>query len=563
MTAAPTARPCWFDDDGLYGVLHSPPGGRARAGVLLVPSFAAEQLWAAAGLRALAERLAESGFVVLRFDWYGTGGSAGDLGQRWTNGVLSRSAASALRFLRSTRAGPIAVVAFGLGASTLAADALEGVTAVAWWSPWPSGRVFCRSQEAALRLMSPSRNEPSDEAATTAPTGERWLVPGFNYPIEGRRDVAALVPPSLAGRLPHLVLQRPGAGGLPGAQSATVAETDDLEDMLVARRRPVRSIDAISAWLDRALPAGCHDLCVPATSDTRLVPTPGSTVRERLVSIPPLGLAGVLCNRADVDDPGRGAPVVLLNTAAEPSSSMGRLWVSVSHAVASAGRPVLRVDLSGLGDSPTRPGQPAGVTYQAEAIDDIVDVAHWLAPEDVSSVALVGICSGGYNALEAGLRLHSRQVFTINPPLGPPHGTLRDERHGTRLPLMHHRRRWVPSVEPTHPLGRLVHLLPPVAWHALDALHLQPAAGRGLRDAASGIDRIVWLSGTTDARPLLERSRWIVEELVTTGKLEHVPLGSADHALLRPAGRAALHAELLDRLTSPSPANQLQRGRPV
>jgi dienelactone hydrolase len=75
---------------------------------------------------------------------------------------------------------------------------------------------------------------------------------------------------------------------------------------------------------------------------------------------------------------------------------MARSW-------AAQGVRVLRVDLGGLGDSPTRQGRQPDVVYPAEAIEDVVDAARFIAPEDPEGVVLVGLCSGGYHALEGAL----------------------------------------------------------------------------------------------------------------------------------------------------------------
>ena len=74
------ATPIWFGAEHrpLLGWFHSPPGGRARGGVVVCPPIGRDYLQAHYALRMLAETLAELGMCVLRFDYDGTGDSAGD-----------------------------------------------------------------------------------------------------------------------------------------------------------------------------------------------------------------------------------------------------------------------------------------------------------------------------------------------------------------------------------------------------------------------------------------------------------------------------------------------------
>ena len=62
----------------LFGAYHTPPSTVAeRGGAVLCPSWGSEYQASHRILRRLATRLSESGYHVLRFDYYGTGDSAG------------------------------------------------------------------------------------------------------------------------------------------------------------------------------------------------------------------------------------------------------------------------------------------------------------------------------------------------------------------------------------------------------------------------------------------------------------------------------------------------------
>jgi uncharacterized protein len=73
--------PIFFGEEShrLFGILHSRPAGSpARRGVLLCTGFGREAVQLRRLNRVLAERLAREGCDVLRFDYFGSGDSAGD-----------------------------------------------------------------------------------------------------------------------------------------------------------------------------------------------------------------------------------------------------------------------------------------------------------------------------------------------------------------------------------------------------------------------------------------------------------------------------------------------------
>ena len=69
----------WFgpEERPLYGWVSTPAGGLVRGGAILCPPMGEEGRSAHRTFRRLAETLADHGIVALRFDYDGTGDSAG------------------------------------------------------------------------------------------------------------------------------------------------------------------------------------------------------------------------------------------------------------------------------------------------------------------------------------------------------------------------------------------------------------------------------------------------------------------------------------------------------
>ncbi len=108
-------------------------------------------------------------------------------------------------------------------------------------------------------------------------------------------------------------------------------------------------------------------------------------------------LMGVLTEPAA--GPAAGVAFLLFNAGVIPRLGPHRINVKLARALAAAGCPVLRFDLSGHGDSPAA---PPGVT-DAPVADLRAAMDHLEATLGVRRFALVGVCSGAVNAYRASL----------------------------------------------------------------------------------------------------------------------------------------------------------------
>ena len=107
----------------------------------------------------------------------------------------------------------------------------------------------------------------------------------------------------------------------------------------------------------------------------------------------------------------------MLNAGLDWHVGPNRLWVDLARRWALAGFRCVRLDHSGLGDSAPRPGKKSNVIRPPEAFDDVTEAAAALEPADPTNIVLLGLCSGGYQALEHALLQPVRAAYAINPTL--------------------------------------------------------------------------------------------------------------------------------------------------
>ncbi|MBC7840747.1 MAG: alpha/beta hydrolase [Gemmatimonadaceae bacterium] len=136
----------------LFGAYHVPPSSVAgRGAALLCPPWGSEYLVSHRIFRRLAVRLSESGYHVLRFDYFGTGDSAGAT----TDGDLESWQADAQVALEELRdmSGFSSVATFGIRLGAVVAWRLattrQDVHTAVLWDPITNGDKYVRELEAA------------------------------------------------------------------------------------------------------------------------------------------------------------------------------------------------------------------------------------------------------------------------------------------------------------------------------------------------------------------------------------------------------------------------------
>jgi alpha-beta hydrolase superfamily lysophospholipase len=370
--------------------------------------------------RLLADQLADLGLAVLRFDYDGTGDSAGgeldpDRLESWLASVRE-----ATEFLLSTGVEAIGLVGVRMGGLFAASEAARrgGVDALALWDPCLSGKSYLRQQR-LLRQVS-GGGEATPEGAIEAPGiyFSPETVAEFSTldiaRMEGplAKRILVLVPPDTS---PPQSLNRRLDG-----QSVDWEEATGQVELLDSKMQlpPADTIERVAAWMTRSLSGAPVPVMVPEANTGAAVvgSTPsGASIREHTVRLGPLGLFGIVTESVDSS----GNPtIVLVDEGNTHHIGQARIWVDLSRHLTGLGFRVLRFDLSGNGDSGTRLGQRGHVGRAPEAFEDVWDAVRAISPADPSDVVLIGFCSGGYEVLEQALGHPPRGVCVINPTFG-------------------------------------------------------------------------------------------------------------------------------------------------
>jgi alpha-beta hydrolase superfamily lysophospholipase len=196
-----SARPRFIGPDGRWlFAWHHParPGARRGASVVLCPPLGYDYICVYRTWRILAERLAALGFDTIRFDYDGTGDSAGDPEEPGRPEAWLGSIEHAITEARElTGSSAVALVGLRLGATLAlqAATARGGVDRLVLWSPFRSGRAYLHELKAYARLSRQDHvpdidEEPDIRAAGHVVTGQTAEALA-RWGIASRRSVAA------------------------------------------------------------------------------------------------------------------------------------------------------------------------------------------------------------------------------------------------------------------------------------------------------------------------------------------------------------------------------------
>jgi pimeloyl-ACP methyl ester carboxylesterase len=560
-----TATPLWFGDSDrpLFGWFECRSDTTAAAGVVICPPLTVEYASSQPTLRLLSTRLADQGFAVLRFDYAGTGDSAGDETEPDRVGTWLTSIRSAVECLGNAGCARVAVVGLRLGA-TLACAALSeggGVDAAVLWDPYLTGRAFVRQQ----RLLAEVGGQQGRLADGSVEGPGIVMSPATVADLE---KLQLRIDGSVADRL--LVLTRSGRT-LPARVSESLEDDrvtweqiegqESLVDIELALAViPERTVETIVSWLSGLADGPKVPLRVAHPASAIVARDPkGQVIRERAVLLGPHHLFGI---ETVADDVGSKPTILFLNPGVNDHVGPARVWVVLARALAANGFRTVRFDFSGLGASAFRAGADTRTSFTLTAIQDMADAQRAISPDDPAQVVLVGLCSGCDHGSEAALSTGARGVVMINPSFrsvrmesdsGGGGGDIQAERQGDQGS-----RAWVKRIPGRAALWELVRRAPDPVWTLINRFVIEnPPAGtaRQMRDAGTDLFVVsdeyeAWVLQRGARREL---ARAATKEGVREGRearirIEVIP--GMDHSLFFHEGRDKALSLVVEHLTS-------------
>jgi alpha-beta hydrolase superfamily lysophospholipase len=413
--AAAVASPIVFEvnEACCFGWFHAARSPARGVGVVLCRPIGYEAICAYGTYTQLAESLACAGFDVMRFDYHGTGDSAGDDAdpdrvRAWIDSI--KAAVDKLKQLSGV--SRLALFGVRLGA-TLAAQAaveLEGVESLMMWAPCATGRGFARELRAAGANRAKAKNgsEAHDIEAL-----------GYLYTAQTLQDLEVLqcqqfaIPPAKN----VLILGRddmPGEGPLPGkyremGMSTTYAVVPRYALMMAEPREIVfaaESLELITSWLCAANPFDTSFAQMPGVGAACLDGIAFDGIREMPMMFGPgHSLFGVLAEPAElaVLDGRSETAILMLNVGGNYRIGPSRIYVKMARSLAAQGYRALRFDLAGLGDSRTETGFSNSTLYSRDSTAEVRAAIDELVAKGCKKFHLLGICSGSFVAFQTAL----------------------------------------------------------------------------------------------------------------------------------------------------------------
>jgi alpha/beta superfamily hydrolase len=181
----------------LFGAYHTPVGASKSEGVVICPPLFAEFLRCHTCLRRIAEQLSEIGYDVLRFDYFGTGDSAGRFDETDVHGSLDDIEAAISELVAISGARKISLIGVRFGATLATRVALgRQIARLILWDPIVEGASYLEQlRRTHERLLAAHRNVFGGEADLDS--GDTRELVGYPVSAQLLASIEAMTLPNL------------------------------------------------------------------------------------------------------------------------------------------------------------------------------------------------------------------------------------------------------------------------------------------------------------------------------------------------------------------------------
>jgi alpha/beta superfamily hydrolase len=414
----------------LFAWMHLPTAAERDCAVVLCAPFGQESTGVYRAFRYWANALADAGFPTVRFDYHSIGDSSGAFDESARLRAWVDSVGDAIAFARAnSNARHIALAGVGIGATLALAAAAErrDVDEMILWAALPTGRAYLREGRAFTRLMAPGGEdalpEGFEQIGGFVLTGETVAeLTGFD-PLAGDAKLSAnvLVLPREESSRDASFVERLSVVGANVEREVIAGYGDMLLDShqaLVPHAIVERSVAWLAQRYEQRPSRERRGLRVGGDDRRMSMPTHGHNV-DAVVESPiyfgPEGrLFGIVSRPTGAGR--RTTGILLANSGSVARTGPNRLYVTLAREWAALGYTVLRMDLSGIGDSPLHGDGQENHPYPNFASEDLEHGVLALRMCGVDRIVIGGLCSGAHASFHAGLRVAGIDgLMMINP----------------------------------------------------------------------------------------------------------------------------------------------------
>jgi len=414
------SEPIWFgpEQHPLFGWIHYPQSRLVRGGILLCPSLGIEGESSYLVFRELADLLSREEFLVLRFDYDGTGDSAGDQNDPDRLRAWLHSIYLAAHTIQATGVQHISVVGLRMGAllSAMEQNHHRLFDDVILWDPPLSGSSFLRQQfllqlqvKAALLLNGQGENEILGMSLSSNTLEELASLSLANFNTSSVDRALILSRPDRPLPKPlHMELSGPHV-----SWGFTVGQSTLFEVPLVRSQTNRDDLSTIVNWL-REGQTTTRYLCKSWHSANRPRVILSDSFITEFTTISKTTRTFFFTTATKLRPPNPPPlTIIFLNSGNLHHIGPARQWVQLSRVWASLGFQCIRLDLPGLGES-RESNDTNTVVYPHNVASVLSDLfsSRKIAP---SSALLVGLCSGADHALMLAGEMNLAGAFAINP----------------------------------------------------------------------------------------------------------------------------------------------------